>query len=62
MASTRKNYNPKGQTPTEVHVFYEFMADLLAGRANGGISATRCYEVRNPNGKLIRLEYDDPQG
>jgi hypothetical protein len=58
MASARKKYKPQKGAPSEAHVFRAFIGDLL----DGAITATRCHEQRAGNGKLIELEYDDPNG
>ena len=59
MAARRKTYVAhRGPVPTETHTFAEFMADLL----DGTINAERIIEVRDGQGRLVLLQYDDPQG
>ena len=48
----------RGPTPTEAHTFAEFMADLL----DGTINAEKLIEVRDGQGRLVLLQYDDPNG
>lgn len=63
MASARKNFSRSKQ----IHGYQPrneqfekacFLADLL----DGTIKATAVYEVRNAQQRLLRLEYDDPNG
>ena len=59
MAARRKTYVAhRGPTPTEAHTFAEFMADLL----DGTINAEKLIEVRDGQGRLVLLQYDDPNG
>ncbi len=58
MASARKTHSPKRPTPSEPHRYGAFLGDLL----DGSIVATALHEQRNGQGRLIRLEYDDPNG
>lgn len=63
MASARKSYarikQDHARLPaTEPFEFAALMADLL----DGTIQATAVHEIRTPQGQLIRLEYDDPDG
>lgn len=63
MASARKSYSrsrPQHIAAPDTERFTKacFINDLL----EGVIRATSVSEVRDGNGRLIRLEYDDPQG
>lgn len=63
MASRRKQFarsKPahRGQPAAEQFEFACFMADLL----DGTITATALHEVRNGQGRLVRIDYDDPNG
>lgn len=61
MASARKSYARSKQDhtrlpATEPFEFAALMADLL----DGSVRATALHEVRDGQGRLVRLEYDDP--
>lgn len=59
MASARKTFTRRGRNPREAGDEYErgyFLADLLSG----AIAATEMHEIRDGQGRLVRIEYDDP--
>jgi hypothetical protein len=59
MASAKKRYTPhRGPTPTDAHVYAEFVKDLL----DGTIKATALDDRRDGQGRLRPLDYDDPNG
>lgn len=63
MASRRKTYTRSKPEhlrapPGEAFQHACFLADLL----DGTIVATALHEVRDGNGRLQRIEYDDPNG
>lgn len=63
MASARKTYARSkpahvAAPPTEQAEKASFINDLL----DGTIQATTVESIRTPQGLLIRLEYDDPDG
>ena len=58
MASARKPHAPKGRVPSDQHRYHAFIGDLL----DGTIAATALHEQRDGQGRIVRLEYDDPNG
>lgn len=58
MASARKKFKAKNQTPDDAHLYAEFLTALL----DGTIAATKLVENRNGNGSLKDFDYDDPNG
>ena len=63
MASAKKIYKrtkPKRFVLPTAEEFERgcFLEDLL----DGTVKATGMEEIKNPQGKLLRIEYDDPNG
>jgi hypothetical protein len=63
MASARKSYSRSKQAHARVpqgerQDYACIMSDVL----DGTITASRLIEVRNPQGRIIRFDYDDPLG
>lgn len=62
MATARKSFTPKKATPTDAHVYGEFIASVL----DGTIKAIKLIEKSNGhgngNGNKTDLDYDDPNG
>lgn len=58
MASARKTFNPKKSGDTDRVVYKSFIDDLLSGT----VKAEKLVETKNGQGKLTKLEYDDPNG
>ncbi len=54
--ASRKQFTPKGPTPTDAHVYAEFMKELLAGT----IRPNTLY--RRPGQGRLRLEFDERPG
>lgn len=52
----RKTFTVPRQTPSNAHIYAEFMAALLAGT----VTAVKLIETVNGRGRITKLEYDEP--
>lgn len=52
---SRKTYTPKKKTPTDTHVYAEFIGDFQTGV----VTATKLVDTKNGNSR-VSLQYDDP--
>lgn len=57
MATARKTYVPS-TTRTNPQQYAQFVKDVLAGT----VVATKLIETKDANGRITKLEYDDPNG
>ena len=58
MASARKTYVPQGAKRTNPQQYAQFIAALLGGT----VVATALIETKDAQGRLTKIEYDDPNG